>query len=141
VPGTTSRWYYRKYFQRKVYKQRVHSRKSGQIKQFLLDALDRMSFDPDDQTATMSYSFRNPHVLSLDMEQNMFLCAYKESPKSFTVRAESCNLEFNGNSTSAGIVHMNGATYKIMSERLLSALELCMSGQGRENYQTMEAAQ
>ena len=112
----------------------MHSRKSGpgnklftdilvvsniflQIKQFLLDALDRMSFDPDDQTATMSYSFRNPHVLSLDMEQNMFLCAYKESPKSFTVRAESCNLEFNGNSTSAGIVHMNGATYKIMSER------------------------
>eukprot|EP00602_Paraphysomonas_sp_CaronLab_P003413 CAMPEP_0185022318 /NCGR_PEP_ID=MMETSP1103-20130426/5024_1 /TAXON_ID=36769 /ORGANISM="Paraphysomonas bandaiensis, Strain Caron Lab Isolate" /LENGTH=849 /DNA_ID=CAMNT_0027554327 /DNA_START=501 /DNA_END=3050 /DNA_ORIENTATION=- len=115
--------------------------RAGQIKQFLLDALDRMSFDPDDQTATMSYSFRNPHVLSLDMEQNMFLCAYKESPKSFTVRAESCNLEFNGNSTSAGIVHMNGATYKIMSERLLSALELCMSGQGRENYQTMEAAQ
>jgi hypothetical protein len=81
------------------------------MKQLLSESLQVMrATHRDDQLAVMDYLFHNPHILSVDDTNQLFLCVYKVLAKTLSFNTTLGQLMIHQRPSSVGLLHFNGGT-------------------------------
>jgi hypothetical protein len=78
-----------------------------QIKELISSIYEDMSLVRDDQQVFVRYFLSHPELISVDVHNNMFLCAYKEPLSTFNGFKGDGSMDLTITTSNIGLVHCN----------------------------------
>jgi hypothetical protein len=87
-----------------------------EMKQLLTETLRVMTATHrDDQLAVMDYLFRNPHLITVDDTNQLFLCLYKFLASDVSINTTTGKLIIHQKESTVGLLHFNSGMVNDLS--------------------------